>query len=386
MTGGTVGLRFRWIVKAARPDAGNTTQQVGIVMVLAAQEFLVVVQLDRDADLVANRAELCHAVERLEESLLVKIGLGLDGLVVQPLQQGVVTGGERIVLRLFDGVCSVADRAVDVGHSMADGAGDAGAGGRMVDIVKIRIVEGSAEERHGIMTAGTPAGGAHIAVALQAHLPGLAHAEQVGRIIERAEVMRGVEPVVIDIGVAFQAITVHHQDRSRDKIARGRVHRRRFVILLALRGPLGVPFPRVLTVHDTHDDCKGSDSHTPAGSPIPLDLGTRAAVQHVEGHRNYRRNQVQNIDDGAGQGACRQLRQLLQLNESEARQRRDATDRKQGDAQAHRQAVGPAAGGSQVREAEEQEWNHDQDAEHHMGDEHGKREPVGISLDAILLE
>src|SRR5229473_2484946 len=138
VTSGTVGIGLGWIVKTACPNAGNATQQIGIVMVLATQEFLVVVQLDGDAYLVANRAEFRAAMERLEESLLVKIGLGLDGLVVEPLQHRVITGGEGIVLRLLDGVGSVADRAVDVGDGMADSARDAGARGGMVDIVKIR--------------------------------------------------------------------------------------------------------------------------------------------------------------------------------------------------------------------------------------------------------
>src|SRR5712692_3808726 len=69
VTAGTVGLGLRWIVEAARADARNATQQVGVVVVLTAQEFFVVVQLNGDADLVANRAELCAAVEWLEERL-----------------------------------------------------------------------------------------------------------------------------------------------------------------------------------------------------------------------------------------------------------------------------------------------------------------------------
>src|SRR5437764_498916 len=50
MTFGTVCLRFRRIVKATCANAGYTTQQVRIVVILPAQEFLVVVQLDGDAE------------------------------------------------------------------------------------------------------------------------------------------------------------------------------------------------------------------------------------------------------------------------------------------------------------------------------------------------
>src|SRR5206468_12484451 len=62
------------IVKAAGPHAGDPAEQVRIVMVLAAEELLVVIQRHRQADLVTGRAELGRPVERLEEHLLVKIG------------------------------------------------------------------------------------------------------------------------------------------------------------------------------------------------------------------------------------------------------------------------------------------------------------------------
>src|SRR5262249_32631803 len=54
MTFGAVRLGFGRIIKATCAHAGNSAQQVGVVMILAAQEFLVVVQLNRNAYLVAN--------------------------------------------------------------------------------------------------------------------------------------------------------------------------------------------------------------------------------------------------------------------------------------------------------------------------------------------
>ena len=83
-------------------------------MVLPAEEILVVVQGVGDAHLVAGRAERRILDDRLEERLLVHLGLRLDQRVVDPLQDGVVAGGERVVLRLLDRVVRISARAVDV--------------------------------------------------------------------------------------------------------------------------------------------------------------------------------------------------------------------------------------------------------------------------------
>ena len=58
------------------------------------------------------------------------------------------------------------------------------------------IVKRAAEKRHHVMAAGAPAGGFHVAIALQRHLPRLAHAEQIRLVVERTEMMRAVEPAL----------------------------------------------------------------------------------------------------------------------------------------------------------------------------------------------
>ena len=109
-----IRLGLRRVVEAARAVPRNAAQQERIVMVLAAEEFLVVVQRQRQVHLVAGRAELGRAVKVLQERLLVERRLGLDELIVDPLQQRVVAERERVVQRLFDRVVGVAARAVDV--------------------------------------------------------------------------------------------------------------------------------------------------------------------------------------------------------------------------------------------------------------------------------
>ena len=66
--------------------AGHAAEQVGVVMVLPAEEFLVVVDRVRNAHLVAGGAELRRLVERLQVRLLVQLWLRLHELVVHPLQ------------------------------------------------------------------------------------------------------------------------------------------------------------------------------------------------------------------------------------------------------------------------------------------------------------
>src|SRR6185369_3913845 len=52
------------IIKAARTVAGNTAEQIAVVMILAAQKIFIVIQIPRDADFMAGRAKLRRAHER----------------------------------------------------------------------------------------------------------------------------------------------------------------------------------------------------------------------------------------------------------------------------------------------------------------------------------
>ena len=89
----------------------GAAEEEGVVMILAAQEFLVVRDLDGQPDLVAGRAKLLRLHERLEEGLLVKVRLRFHELIVNPLQCRVGAVGEWIVNRLVDGIGGVAAAA-----------------------------------------------------------------------------------------------------------------------------------------------------------------------------------------------------------------------------------------------------------------------------------
>ena len=206
-----VGLGDRRIVEASGTVSRDARQEERIVMVLPADEVLVVVDPVRQADLVAGRAELGVLDDRLEERLLVHLGLGLDQRVVDPLEDRVIAVGEGIVVRLLDRVGGVAPRVVHVGDRVAGGARDPGLAGRVVDVIVVRVVELAREERNRVMAAGAPPRGLGRAVPLQGDLAGLADAAQISLVVERAEVVCRVEPALVGVLVAFEAVVVHHQ-------------------------------------------------------------------------------------------------------------------------------------------------------------------------------
>ena len=75
---------------------------------------------------MARAAELGLGMQRLEERLLVEVGLRLDELLVDPREHGVVRERERVVDRRVDRVARVPPRVVDRADRMARGAGDPG--------------------------------------------------------------------------------------------------------------------------------------------------------------------------------------------------------------------------------------------------------------------
>src|SRR5436309_8695238 len=75
-----IELRLFGVIKAAGAVAGNSAQQVGIIMILPAQELLVLRQFDGQADLVAGGTKLRLLVQRLQERLLMKLRFGFDQL------------------------------------------------------------------------------------------------------------------------------------------------------------------------------------------------------------------------------------------------------------------------------------------------------------------
>ena len=211
-----IGFRHRRIIEAPRSMAGNAREQVGVVMVLAPHEILVMIDGIRYSDLVTHRTKLGGLDDRLHELLLVHLRLGLDQRQVDPLEDRVVAEGERIMLRLGDRVGTIAPRVVNRGDHVADRAGDAGLACGVMFVVEIGVVELAGKERHGVVAAGAPARSLRRAVACHCHLPSLPHARQVRLVVERAASVRRVKPAFVGILVALEAVLVHHQGLGRE--------------------------------------------------------------------------------------------------------------------------------------------------------------------------
>src|ERR1041385_7341620 len=121
MTASAVGHGLFRVIKAARSMPRNAAEQIGVIMILPAQELLVLAQFLRDADFMTGRTKLSAPHEGLEERLLMKFGLGLDQLLIEVLKSRVSAVCERIVQRFIDGVIRVSPGAVDPGDCMAGG-------------------------------------------------------------------------------------------------------------------------------------------------------------------------------------------------------------------------------------------------------------------------
>ena len=366
-----LSLRLGRIIEAARAAAGDPREQERVVMVLPAEEVLVVVEREGEPHLVARRAELRVLDDGLEERLLVHLGLGLDQRVVHPLQQRALAGGERVVLGLLDRVVGVAPGAVDLRDRVADGAGDPGLAALRVHVVVVRVVELAREERDRVVTPRAPAGGLRVAVAFHGDAPGLAHAGQVRLVVERAEVVRGVEPALVGVLVALQAVIIHHQGLGGDELAGGRDRLGRVEVLLALLGPPDAERPGVLRVQEGHQHHEARHDAPPDPQPLPADARAGQAVLHIEPDRQQGRHDVQPVAHRAD-GRVADLEPLEPVEPDEDQPREADHDRaeEQGEPEPHGRLVRPLPRRDQVREAEDEERDEDGESEDEVEDEH----------------
>ena len=146
-------------------------------------------------------AKLRCLVKIFEEGLFVKRWLGLDQLMIDPLQQRVLARRKGIVQWFLDGEVCIATRRVDIGDRMAHRACDARLGGWMFDIIKMRIVERTAKEWNGVMATRAPSRRFDISISLHRRFASLPHADQVSEVIERAKMVSAVTPTLVRIFV-----------------------------------------------------------------------------------------------------------------------------------------------------------------------------------------
>ena len=266
-------------------------------MILTSQPLFVVVQRERQIHLVTRSTELRRFVQRLQERLLVKRRLGFHELIVDPLQNCVVTLRERIVNRFFDRVVSVADITVHVRDRMAHRARDPGLSSGMVQHVELRVVKRTTEEGNRVMTARTEAGPLNCSIAFEIYFPCFCNTCQIRGIIERTESMSTLRPVVVCVLVTFQAIVIHVQCVGVDEVACGGASQRRLKVVRAFFRSDNIPFSRILRLPPNHSQCRTSGKSSPDESLLPPHLWTDQTMHPVEPTTDQRCDHMSPIHD-----------------------------------------------------------------------------------------
>ena len=221
-------------------------------MILTPDPFFVFGQVAWQVDFVASAAKLSGLKCRLEHLALVKRRLGLDQEHIDLLQNEIFAIRERIMLWLFDDVIGVASSRLDFGNRMAYRTSDPGLAGRIVDIVVMRIVESPREERDRIMASGAKTRRMDVSIPLHRDFASLSNGVQISRIVERAEMVRTVEPIVVNTLMALLAVLVVHQSPLRDKVSVAGASERIFKIPLPIGRSTLAPFPWILGLRNEH--------------------------------------------------------------------------------------------------------------------------------------
>ena len=172
------------VIKTACPMAGHSAEVVVVIMILAAQPLLVVVQLKRNAHLVASGAKIRFLVQWFEKGLFVKIRFGLDHLAIDEPEQCVVALSKRVVHRFLDGVVGVTLCGVHFRDRMADRAGDAGMRGRVIACVKLGIIKSSTEKRYWVVATCTPARRLHVAITFKHFVPRFSNTKMIRLVVK----------------------------------------------------------------------------------------------------------------------------------------------------------------------------------------------------------
>ena len=137
------------------------------MVILPAQKLFIVIECIREMNFVAGRAKIGGLMEFFEKRLFMQSRFGFDKLLINPLQCGIITERERIMLRLFNREVGISSSAVDVGDRMTGRTGDPRLRGGVIDIIKLGIVKRTAEEWDRIMATGTESRTTNIAVSFE---------------------------------------------------------------------------------------------------------------------------------------------------------------------------------------------------------------------------
>ena len=197
--------------------------------------------------------------------------------------------------------------------------------------------------------------------------------------------MRAVEPALVGVLVALQAVVVHHQRLRRNEVA-ARGFRSAglevFLAVLRLRGAER----RVRRMEEQHHERRRGGGEAELDADAPLDLRPGEPVQDVEPDCEQRRDHVRPIGDVPRVGILEA--EILEAEDVGAGQcksghQHDDTHDEQRIADAHRATIGPVVRVLHVDQPKEQIGHDQHQPEDQVGEEHELIEIVLIQLRAV---
>ena len=378
-----IGLCCFGVVEAAGSMTRYAAQQPAVIVILAPQPFLVVVQRKGQVHFVTGSAEFRGLMQRLEKRLFMEGRFGFDQLMVHPLQQRIFTLCKRIMNRLFNGVVRVTEIAVHVSNGVANRAGDSSLRSGMIQHIELRVIKRTTEKRHRVVTAGTESRALDGSVPFQADFTSFSDAGEIRRVVEGTEAVRTGGPVVMCPLVAVETILIHVQGFGVDEISSRCFCKRREVVLFAVLRPGNAPLPRITGLPVNHSQCRRRcDSH-PDQPRLPPQLRTNEAVHPVEPGADHGARDVRPVDRRSD-GRTFQLNHVAKQQESGYE-----------DEQAHREqcvtnhdrSTDPAvASVPHVNDAEDQEGRNDQQSQHDVQQKHALVEIILIGPRGPVLQ
>ena len=197
-----------------------------------------------------------------------------------------------------------------------------------IRVVEPRIVEGPAEEGHRIVAAGAEARRLHVPIPRHRGAPGFLHAEEVGRVVERAQhggrcatSSRGCR-----CGTRGSKSSFCRTSAGIKPTRRGARQRRKEVLLSPDCRSGDVPDPGVLRVQQPACRRQKTAASADPGRPhLPADAAAGQAVQHEEPRGHERCQHVHPVGASASGGV---VHLEAQATEVHPRQHESASGRR----------------------------------------------------------
>ena len=98
-------------------------------------------------------------MERLEETLFMRLRIESDEIVVQIPNKWIIAGSDVVERRVFNHVSAITHRVFDAFNGMARCAGESGLCGRRMEVLPYGFIHHAVEQNRWVVAATAPLGG-----------------------------------------------------------------------------------------------------------------------------------------------------------------------------------------------------------------------------------